>query len=184
MEVEQAAAAISEGYAAEDDRAVARARKLEEQAVAKVRDLQHRLNGAEIRVERAQRTADTFAVESAGRLLAEREDAARDTAAALTRSVNETVKLAKEYKTERQRVSELVSQAAPGAGAINGPAATHAWERELDALDRAVRETSEIPAPLPRWLGRAHRERQDQTHRRLRLQRRKKPRDERSEEAA
>jgi hypothetical protein len=47
LEVESAGRAISDGYAAESQRDVAQARKAEEAAIIKVKDLQHRLTGAD-----------------------------------------------------------------------------------------------------------------------------------------
>jgi hypothetical protein len=88
LEVEQASSAIADGYAAEDQRAVTAARKAEEAAVAKVKETQHRLAGAESRVGRAQADADTFQAEHARELLDEREPEARDLAQQLTAPVS------------------------------------------------------------------------------------------------
>jgi hypothetical protein len=174
VEVEQASAAIADGYAAEDQKAVAAAGEAEDAAVAKVKDLQHRLNGAEVRVERAQRALDEFQRDHARDLLAEREEAARAITDDLSASVRETVRLSRAYIAERQAVDQLVA-AVPGATPrADGPPATHPWERQLKDLERALTETPELPPPLPRWQGLGNRKAEDSTARRLQLQRRKR----------
>jgi hypothetical protein len=60
-EVEQASAAIADGYAAEDERAVTQARKTEEAAVADVRELQHRVDGAALRSVHRMRSTSSCA---------------------------------------------------------------------------------------------------------------------------
>jgi hypothetical protein len=174
LKVEQVGAAIADGYAADDKRAVSSSRKAEEAAVAEVKDLQHRVSGAEIRVERAQREADTFTREHARDLLEERKQPARSIAAELTASVHETLRLAKAYVAERQTQDVLVA-AVPGATPrSDGPPPEHEWEAALGALERTVRETPEIPAPLPRWAGVEHRRQQDNLSRFEKLRRRKR----------
>ena len=65
---------------------------------------------------------------------------------------------------------------APGSGAADGSPSSHPWEAALKELERAVRETPELPAPLPRWLHRDFRDQQndvaqrEQQRRRLRSQ--------------
>jgi hypothetical protein len=173
-EVEQASAAIADGYAAEDQKAVAAARKAEETAVAEEEDLQYRLDGAELRVEQAQRALDQFQRDHARALLDEREQAARAVTADLEASVRETLRLARAYVAERQAVDQLVA-AVPGATPrADGPPAAHPWERQLRDLERAVAETPELPPPLPRWQGLGHRTAEDNTARRLQLQRKKR----------
>jgi hypothetical protein len=152
-EVEQASAAIADGYAAEDQKAVVAARETEEAAVAKVKELQHRLDGADLRVERAQRALDDFQRDHARDLLNEQEQATRAVAADLTASVHETLRLARAYVAERQAVDQLVAHVPGATPRADGPPATHPWERELRDLERAVAETPELPPPLPRWQG-------------------------------
>jgi hypothetical protein len=115
--VEQASADITAGYASEDQRAVTTARKAEQEAVAQVRALQHRVDGAALRVERAQQQLDEFQRERARDLLAEREQPARTIAADLTASVQETLRLAKAYVAERRAQDQLVA-AVPGASHV------------------------------------------------------------------
>lgn len=174
LEVEQASASIADGYAVEDQRAVTAARKTEEAAVAKVRELQHRANGAELRVDRAQQALDEFQRDHARDLLAEREDTARTVAAELTRSVRETVRLARAYVAERQTVDRLVATVPGATPRADGPAAAHPWESQLKALERAVMEVPELEPPLPRWQGLGHRQAEDSGARRLQLQRKRK----------
>jgi hypothetical protein len=174
LEVEEAPRAIADGYAAEDLRAVTASRKREEAAVAKVKDLQHRLRGAELRVERAQREADDFAREHARDLLEEREADARELALKLTRAGHELVRLHRAYLALRTDIDSLVG-ASPGAVVrSDGPPASHAWERQLRDLERAIREAPEVQPPLPRWAGLQHRQQQNAIHRRAGLLRRKK----------
>lgn len=66
--VDRASDEITEAYAAENQRAVTTARKAEQDAVAQVRELQHRIDGAAIRVGRAQAQADIFEAEHAREL--------------------------------------------------------------------------------------------------------------------
>jgi hypothetical protein len=173
-EVEQASRAITDGYAAEDQRAVAQARKTETEAVANVRELQHRVDGAALRVERAQQELAAFQREHARDLLAEREQPARTIAAQLTASVHETIRLAKSYITEREAQDRLVAAVPDATVRTDGPAASHPWERQLKDLERAVSEVSELPPPLPSWWGVDHRRTENAKARRLQLQRRKK----------
>jgi hypothetical protein len=70
--------------------------------VAQVRELQRRVDGAALRVARAQQQLDEFQRERARDLLAEREQPARTIAADLTASVQETLRLAKAYVAERR----------------------------------------------------------------------------------
>jgi chromosome segregation ATPase len=165
VEVETASAAIAEAYAAENQRAVTAARKAEEAAVAKVRELQHRIDGARIRVERAQAEADTFQAEYARELLDEREAEARELAANLTRAGLEAVRLNRAYLALRTEIDSLVA-AVPGATSrADGPEPSHPWERQLRDLERAVQETPEVPAPVPRWPGLNQRQTEDNANR-------------------
>lgn len=174
LEVEQASHAIAAGYAAEDQHAVTAARKAEEAAAVQVKDLQHRVTGAELRVEDAQRAADLFAQDHAYALLEEREQPARTVTAELTASVHQTLKRARAYLSERQIQDQLVA-AVPGATPrADGPASTFPWESRLRELERAVQEHPEIDPPLPRWHGLQQRREQDNVHRRAGLLRRKK----------
>jgi hypothetical protein len=164
-DVDAASDAITEAYAAENQRAVTAARKTEEAAVAKVRDLQHRIDGAQIRVERAQAEADTFQVEHAGELLEEREAEARELAVKLTGAGHEDVRLHRAYLALRTEIDGLVA-AVPGATSrADGPEPSHPWEPQLRDLERVVREIPEVPAPLPRWEGLEHRQQQDNANR-------------------
>ena len=72
-QLEDASQAITEGHANGNPKAVAGARKAEEKAIAAVRDLRHRFEGARLRVDRAQTELDTFLRERSRDLLAERE---------------------------------------------------------------------------------------------------------------
>jgi excisionase family DNA binding protein len=173
-EVERASGAIGDAYAADDERAVTSSRKAEGAALTKLEDLQHRLAGAELRIERAQLEVDTFAQERARDLLKECEQSAGTVAAELTASVHQTLNMARAYVTERTAVDHLVA-AIPGATPrTDGPASTHPWEAQLRDLERAVAAAPECPPPLPRWQGLDHRRAEDTTARRLQLQRRKK----------
>jgi hypothetical protein len=78
-EVEEAGRAVTDSYAAENEKAMREARKRERAAVEKLEDLQHRLAGAVIRAERAGQRVDAFQTERAEDLLGEAEDAARET---------------------------------------------------------------------------------------------------------
>jgi chromosome segregation ATPase len=160
-EVETASDAIAEAYAAENQRAVTAARKTEQAAAAKVKETQHRLAGAEIRVGRAQAEADTFQAEHASHLLEEREAEARELAVKLTGAGSEAVRLHRAYLAMRMEIDSLVA-AVPGATSrADGPEPSHPWERPLRDLERAVQDTPEVPAPLPRWAGLEHRKQQD-----------------------
>jgi hypothetical protein len=163
--VETASDAITEAYASEYQRAVTAARKAEETAVAKVRDRQHGIDGARIRVERAQAEADAFQAEHARDLLDEREGEARELADNLTRAGHEAVRLNRAYLTLRTEIDELVA-AVPGATSrADGPEPSHPWERQLRDLERTVQETPEVPAPLPRWTGLNQRQTEDNANR-------------------
>jgi hypothetical protein len=65
--------------------------------------------------------------------------------------------------------------AIPGAvPRSDGAPTAHPWERELHDLDRAIRATPELPAPLPRWAGLEDRRRQDNANRLVKLARQKR----------
>jgi hypothetical protein len=166
LEVQNASGAIADGYAAEDQRAVTSSREAEGAALAKLEDLHHRLAGAELRIERARLEADTFAQDHACDLLEERTADARELARKLTRAGHELVQLHRAHLAMRTDIDALVS-AIPGAvPRSDGPPASHAWERQLRDLERVVKETPEVPAPLPRWSGLQHRQQQDDISRR------------------
>jgi hypothetical protein len=174
LDAESASRAISDGYATESQRDVAQARKAEEAAIIKVKDLQHRLTGAAIRVERTQGEADAFAREHARDLLAEREQPARTVALELSRAVGEVLKLHHAYVTERQTVDRLVA-AVPGATPrADGPVPEHPWESALKDLERAYRQATKLEPPTPRWSGLQLREQQDNLSRFEKLRRRKR----------
>jgi hypothetical protein len=162
LRVQEANDAVTNGYASDDERAARAARKEREAALATAQTLQDRIAGVALRVERADRAVDQFKSEHAHELLREREDAGRETTAQLTRSAHETVGWFRQYLADRQEINELVRQISPGTGAPDGPASTFAWERPLKDLERAMRETSEAPAPLPRWLHRDWRTEQNE----------------------
>ena len=170
-QLEDAAQAIIAGHANDDEKAVTAARKAEDQAIAAVKDLRHRVEGARLRVDRSQAQLDTFLRERARDLLAEREPQARTVALELSRSVAETLTLAKAYVTERQHQDQLVAEVTGATPRTDGPAPSHPWEQALKELDRVYRDTPELPAPLPRWHGLEHRPAQDDTHSRLNDQR-------------
>jgi hypothetical protein len=172
--VEQATAAIAAAYASEDERAVTSARKAESKAIAELRELQHRVDGAGIRVERAQQALDTFMREHPRSLIAEREQQARAVTADLTRAVHQVLVLSKAYISERQTVDQLVA-AVPGATPrADGPTPKHQWEPALGQLARAYQQTPELEPPLPRWEGMEQRAQQDHIGRREKLRRKRK----------
>jgi hypothetical protein len=173
FDVERVSHEIADGYAVDDERAVTEARKREHQAVERVRELQHRLNGAVIRAERAGERVDAFRQERAQDLLAEAEADARRTTDELQRAVREAIRLWRGYKGDRSRIQQLVSAIEAGAGQVNGPPSSCSWERELSDLERALRRGDELEPPLPRWSGRAWRRSEDAAVRRLREERRK-----------
>lgn len=162
--VDRASDEITEAYAAENQRAVTTARKAEQDAVAQVRELQHRIDGAAIRVARAQAEADSFQADHARELLDEREAEAREVAEELTRTGREAVRLHRAYRDIRTDIDGLVA-AVPGATSrADGPEPTHPWEDALQDLARAIQDTPEVPPPLPTWDGLEHRRSQDNAH--------------------
>jgi hypothetical protein len=172
FDVERASREIADGYAVDDERAVTEARERQHQAVERVRELQHRLNGAVIRAERAGERMDAFRQERAQDLLAEAEADARRTTDELQRAVRQAIHLWRAYKRDRSRIQQLVSAIEPGAGQVNGPPSNCSWERELADLERALRGGDELEPPLPRWHGRAWRRQEEDAAKRLREKRR------------
>jgi hypothetical protein len=173
-EVDAASHAVTDGYAREDERAVAQARKAGEAAAAKLRDLQHRVDGAALRIERAQRALDEFTRDNAEALLEEHAEGDRELALRLTRVGNEVVQLHRAYLARRMEVDALVA-AIPGASPrTDGPPASYAWERQIKDLERAIRETPEVDPPLPRWHGLRHQQHTDAVHRSEQLKRKKR----------
>jgi hypothetical protein len=168
--VDKAGEAIAERYASEDERLATRygamrpvtqARKAQEVAVERVRDLQHRLDGVELRVERAQRKADAFAAEHARELIDELEPEAREAAANLSRAGAEVVRRYRACVTVREEIDALIAIVPGATPRADGPEPSFPWEGQLRELERAVRETPEVPPPLPRWAGLTHRQEQD-----------------------
>jgi hypothetical protein len=172
--VDSAAGDLREAYAGADDGEVGAARAELEEAEAAVVELAHRVGGAELRSERAAEAVQRFEHERAGDLLAEAEASATENTLALQRSVTETVRDWRQYKADRSRIQELVARIEPGQGATNGPPASCSLERELGALERAVRLGEELEPPLPRWAGQEWRRREDAAARRLREERRER----------
>jgi hypothetical protein len=72
-----AGAAVTEAYAADDPKLAARRRQELDVAAAEVLDLQHRVDAAGLRVQRAQAEADSFQAKHARDLLDEKEREAR-----------------------------------------------------------------------------------------------------------
>jgi hypothetical protein len=88
--------------------------------------------------------------------------------------VKQVLKSHRAYRSERQAVDKLVA-AVPGATVrLDGAPATHPWEATLTTLERAVRDHPELEPPTPRWHGLDHLRREDEVHRRLRHDRRKR----------
>jgi hypothetical protein len=163
--VDDAGAAVTEAYAADDAKLAQRRRQEVDAAAAEVLDLQHSFDAAGLRLERAQAEADTFQAEHARELLDEREPEARELAENLTRAGPELVQLHCAYRAMRTDIDSLVA-AVPGATSrADGPAPSHPWESQLGDLERAIRETPEIPPPLPQWAGLNHRQMQDRANR-------------------
>ena len=159
--VDDAGAAVTEAYAAEDAKLAQRRRQEVDAAAADVLDLQHRFDAAGLRVQRAQAEADTFQAEHACELLEEREPEAREIAGELTRAGLEALRLHRAYRAMRSEIDSLVA-AVPGATSrADGPEPSHPWEDQLQALARVIQENPEVPPPLPRWAGLEHREGQD-----------------------
>jgi hypothetical protein len=170
--VDDAGAAVTEAYAAEDAKLAERCRNELDATAAEVLDLQHRFDAAGLRVQRAQAEADTYQAEHARDLLAEKEAEARELAENLSRAGREVVQLHRAYLAMRMDIDSLVA-AVPGATSrADGPEPSHPWERQLNDLGRVIAETPEVPAPLPRWAGLEHRQQQDNVNRIERQRRR------------
>jgi hypothetical protein len=126
---------------------------------------------------RAADTARTevarFRTENARELLAAREAGAREITDKLNAAVAETIQLHRSYLAERQEQDRAVA-AVPGATPrMDGPPPSHPWERALRDLERSVREHQTLEPPLPRFLGIAHRRREDDVNRPEHLRRKK-----------
>jgi chromosome segregation ATPase len=163
---EEASQALTSAYAMGSQGAITEAREREQAVIAELEDLEHRLQGAELRVQSAQAEADRFERDNARSLLDERAGGARTLAADLTRAVAEVVRLNRSYQAERSLVDRLLA-AAGFEPRSDGPPASHAWESELRDLERAVRQHPAVDAPTPRWFGMRHRRAEDENARRL-----------------
>lgn len=170
-EVEDASSSITNAYADGDEKLAAGRRTQLQKAEDEIVEVGHRRAAAQVRLERAQQAVSAFTSESGHGLLEEREAAASETAESLTRAVHEVVRLNRQYAQDRQGIQEIVNVIAPGDGQMNGPLGTHSWEDVLRDLERAVRRTSELPPPLPRWLSTAWRQREDETARHIKQER-------------
>jgi hypothetical protein len=165
---------VTDAYASEDAKLAQQRRKQLEAAEANVIDLGHQVTAAAQRVGRAQRQLDEFQRHHARDLLAEREQPARTVAAELTADVHKALRSASAYIDERERQDRLVACVPGATPRVDGPAASHPWERQLRDLERAVSEVSELPPPLPSWWGLDHRRTENAKAKRLQVQRRKK----------
>jgi hypothetical protein len=112
--LEDCSRALTDAYAAEDQKLARERREELKREEAEVVDCQHRVGGAELRARRAREELDAFLAASAGVLLGEREDTAKRVAAELTRAVAEVVRARRAYDAERSHVDDLVSKL-PGA---------------------------------------------------------------------
>jgi hypothetical protein len=70
------------------------------------------------------------------------------------------------------RFSSSSNRIEPGAGQVNGPPSSCAWERELADLERGLKRGDDLEPPLPRWHGKVWRRQEDEAARRLRSERR------------
>jgi hypothetical protein len=170
-ELERIDDTIASAYASEDESEIAEARKANEEAAAKVEDLEHRTAGASLRAARAREALVTFTRNRGRDLLDEREQTAREVAAELTRAVAAVVEAHRAYVAERQHVDHLVSAVPEASTRYDGVPTSYAWERELKELERGYREQNEAEPPRPRWAGVAQRRNLDALHRRLRDER-------------
>jgi len=96
-------------YAEEDDDGVTRGREAQEQANARARDLEQRVAGARMRADRSEQTLAAFRSANAERLIEEREPAARDLAARLSRAGHELLEANRAYRALRSEVDSLVA---------------------------------------------------------------------------
>ena len=172
-ELESLGDAIARAYASEDEGEVAEARKAKEEAAARVEDLEHRTAGASLRAQRAREELAAFMSARGRDLLDEREPAAREAAALLTRAVGETVKAHHAYIAERQHVDSLVASVQGATPAVDGVSTGYSWEAEVTALERAYRENPEVELPRPRRAGMTYNRQRDALHQHLKDQRRK-----------
>jgi hypothetical protein len=169
--VADASDSITAAYAVEDTSAVNAARADLQAVEAEVADLAHRVAGAQLRVQAAQRTADKFVAEHAEALIESRAAAARELALTLTRAGHDLIAAHRAYVAIRADIDSLVAATPNAVVRSDGPPATHAWEAQLLALERTIREAPEVEPPLPRWTGLEHRQHQEDVHRRLNQQR-------------
>jgi hypothetical protein len=107
--VDDAGAAVTEAYAADDAKLAQRRRQELDAATTEVLDLEHRFDAAGLRVQRAQAEADTFQAQHARELLDEREPEARALAENLTRAVHEALQLHRAYRAMRTDIDSLVT---------------------------------------------------------------------------
>jgi hypothetical protein len=172
--VEDISGDLTEAFADDDTKLVQQRRQELQAAEAEVKDLAHRSKAAGLRVERSQRAVANFASERAQDLLDERAPAAREVALQLTRAGHELVRAHHAFTAMRVEIDALVAATPNAVVRSDGPPAAHAWEPQLRDLERAIRETSAVEPPLPRWAGVEQRQQRDQTNRLLQLRRRKK----------
>jgi hypothetical protein len=158
---EEASQTLTSAYAAERQSAITDAREREQAVIAELEDLEHRLQGAELRVQSAQAEADRFERDNARALLEERAGNARTLAADLTRAVSEVIRLNRAFASERAVIDRLVA-AGGGEPRHDGPAATHVWESEVRELERVVHRHPQVDPPIPRWFGIQHRQAEDE----------------------
>jgi hypothetical protein len=172
-EVEDRSRALTDAYAAEDQKLARERREDLQRAEAEVLDWQHRVNGAELRAQRIRGGLDTFMAENARALIEERGETASEVAATLTRAVAEVVRARRAYDAERQHVDQLVAQVPGATTRYDGVSTGYSWEAALKELERVYREHPEAEPPRPRWSGMAYRRNMDSVHRQVQARRRK-----------
>jgi hypothetical protein len=77
----------------------------------------------------------------------------------------------RQYKQDREAIQRLVNRVEPGAGQVNGPPPSCAWERELYELERALKRGDDLRRRWPAGSGDWRRQ-EDEAARRLRGERR------------
>lgn len=169
--VEQAIQELEGAYATENEQLASEARKAVAAAQGEREDRHHRLNARRQRAHQATEAANTFRIEQAHELLAERHNEAMTLAVQLQEAIEKVIALDARWAKHAQQTQTLVAVVPGASPRVDGGPSDHAFTRTIRDLRNVLNEGGEVSAPIPSWQGRASREQQDRTHQLLRLQR-------------
>jgi hypothetical protein len=170
-EAQQITSEIQAAYLHEDERRAGELRHAIKLAEDTLTDCQHRLAARRQRASDAAAAMSAFRVEHAEQLIAERQPEGETLATELQDALENVARLDTAWSTHAQGTNRLVAEVPGAQPRLDGGPAEHPFTSILRSLRHALSEGATVPAPIPRWQGRAAQHQQDHSHRLLRAQR-------------